>query len=375
MSEEISNLAIKNFLDLSKVLELRDNDVVSHYTSVSALKGMLENLTFRASHVFYMNDPADGADLYDSVIFSIKKYLIGKRFDNQILEIEKKFGKIEVFNESDYSDVNSILVNDFSAEWLFQIFQHMFERKYIVSRGASSGYEDVYVVSFVKDSSEDLVNHWMSYGKDGFGVKIDFSIKPLFDGFNLYFSSVFSDDIMRGSTVYLGSCLYESSKQIANRAVNFVRSLVEMVSRGFDFENDKMILYKISRAIMEISALIKHKSYKNEDECRLLLSSLPIESGQVNYNVSGSLVQPYRLVGLNWDAIEKITCGPRSDFRSDHAITHLTENLRYHYIQEISKIIKDGRDEYFKSKWKRYMPPSRELNIVRSAVRYVGKES
>lgn len=247
-----------------------------HYTTGAGLLGMLKdysvdnpNLTMRATHYMYMNDP--------------KEYIYGQELCLDIIEeIEEELG----INEDDR--IKKIVS---SAD-----FQKVFR---VLSRRIRGHIPYLISLSHAKDS----LHMWSMYA-NGNGIAIRFNEDKL------------------GNITNLKECIYyqdqNSDELVYNRIKQDIRMLYEKLNS--DEEKGEARIQQaayISTIIFNfIGTRIKHPAYKNEQEVRItprINNQVPIKE-QERFRDKDGLIIPFIEFKIPFDIVESIMVGPTADF-------------------------------------------------------------
>ena len=245
-----------------------------HYTTGAGLLGMLKdysvdnpNLTMRATHYMYMNDP--------------KEYIYGQEICLDIIdEIEEGLG----INEDDR--IKKIVT---SAD-----YQKAFRD---VSRRIRGHIPYLISLSYAKDS----LHMWSMYA-NGNGIAIRFNEEKL------------------SNITNLKECIYykNSDELVYNRIKQDIRRLYEELNS--DEEKGEIRIQQavdISTIICYvIGTRIKHNAYNIEQEVRItprINNQVPIKE-QERFRDKDGLIIPFIEFKIPFDIVESIMVGPTADF-------------------------------------------------------------
>lgn len=128
-----------------------DVTALYHYTSISGLKGIIENGCLHASNVRYMNDA--------------KEFFFGPDYFSKVLPHP-------AFFRQELPDINKKSLIDHFVELLFVQALQNFKRD---SRELAADY---FVISFSKNP--DVLSQWRGYGKENAGYCIKFNYQKLY---------------------------------------------------------------------------------------------------------------------------------------------------------------------------------------------------
>lgn len=138
-----------------------------------------------------------------------------------------------------------------------------------------------FIVSF--SDEPNLLSQWRAYCRDG-GVSIGFDYETLKN---------FNNEKLYGS-VKLYQCNYDDSKKIVRSSLNSLKEI--------DF-------YLLAEAIGKVAPFVKHKSFKEERERRIMI----MNPRKVHFGPKQSLIIPYcelDLSGFTNLGIKEINIGP-----------------------------------------------------------------
>ena len=221
-----------------------------HYTTMSALFGMLNNLDeknddsirFWASHISYMNDPAE----YNFFISALS---------NAVFRYEKLHGLSKRYFR------------------LKQAYDTI---------GALAG--DFYILSL--SENQDNLSMWRAYGSNGQGVAIGFKTKDLK-----------SIDIQKENECDLKKIEYFDYEELIGQ---FDKMEIEKIYK--ELGKAKM---EIDKAILEKRIVYKDISYADEREWRIIK-----QCTECNFREKSGLIVPYTEINIPMGAIDHIYIGP-----------------------------------------------------------------
>lgn len=352
---------------LKKMVDV--NSTVSHYTNFSSLKGIIETGLIRASHCMYMNDPSDGMEFYDCFIAILMDLLKNTKFEYDIARLYAEASG-SAFVEPSYLANPNIS----SSERIYRIFklcEKLIRDKNSSFKGDSFNLNDLYLISFVVESENDYVGNWMSYGDDGFGVRIDINVGRAVLAAKDFIEKNMPHDVkpeafIQFNSLGLYACEYLDAQEIRDKASQFLSHIDPIFDFSFpDDEAFNLSLEAIAISMFGVSSLIKNKSYSFERECRLIIKGIPAKKTNIGYHVSRQYLKPYREIGFDRNGISKIICGPRCDLRSVNSIYHLISTTKSKQFEK-HKSSKEFSDIGM-------MPIIDMPYVVKSSVKYVGK--
>ncbi len=241
-------------------------ETLYHYTSFSGLLGIVNSKALWASDIRYMNDSAEMRHTAE---------LIG--------------AEIAVRRASGHPNPN--LLNQF-LDWVF----HRFTNGHML-----------FAASF--RSNGNLLSQWRGYSSMGKGVSIGFNAKHLLACANL-------------QSFQVGRCIYSTSEQ--EKLIRQVLDEVEILTNrrkesGHDSESYYDIFEMIESDLLRIAAILKHPSFQEEEEWRIVS---PVLTEYVNspvlFREGTSMLVPYVEFGLRVEQnsqmpVEHIFLGPTTN--------------------------------------------------------------
>jgi hypothetical protein len=274
------------------------NGIFYHYTSVNGLCGIIENSCIHATHISYLNDPSE-EEYFQTIL--------------EILLIQDKVIK----------DIYSILYN----------------RSY---ENSFANYEK-FIISFCELS--DSLPMWNYYSRgNGYnlGLHLDNIIKRTKEIENLY---SFKSKIVYDHDEQL-KILSKIFKKHKNKAEKYRKLSAKMVDcQRLNNENDyQLYSYEQSELIASfmdelsiIKKMVKHPSYSNEREVRLIIET-DEEYNQIYYrNSSNGCIIPFIKIpiSLNED-IFSITLHPLQNNLGLNGLKHLLNNKHINLKENVS---------------------------------------
>ncbi|MGH1440182.1 MAG: DUF2971 domain-containing protein [Cellvibrionaceae bacterium] len=211
-------------------------ELLYHYTTISGLKGIVESQSIWASDVRYMNDSAE------------LQYIISLLKDcSESFQHHKKF------------------LNQF-IDWM--------------SHRVANGHM-VFAISF--RANGNLLSQWRGYSQIGKGVSIGFKTEDIVS-------------LAKPRGFQLGACIYQRDKQVA--LINDVIENLLHIAQGrelnvalADFDS---LFNQIEADMLKIAALLKHPSFVEEDEWRLVSPAITDYLGEpVHFREGTSMMIPY----------------------------------------------------------------------------------
>lgn len=240
----------------SRLYAERTRSVLYHYTSLSGLEAIIESRTIWASEIRYLND---AAEMHHTAAVLRE-------------EIEKR------------------LRQGTGSKELLERF-----REWILDRLVNGNM--LFVVSFTTNGN--LLSQWRGYGNVGKGVSLGFAPGAVYDCAEL-----------QGFEV--GRCIYDEATQ-RRIAQGVVTALERSAAKAADREAERLFV-SLEGDLLRIATLLKHPSFKEEDEWRVVSPVLSEDSeDRVCYREGISMLVPYIKFGLDCTTklqFEHIVLGP-----------------------------------------------------------------
>lgn len=236
---------------------MEDTKPLYHYTSQKGLIGILENQNVWMTNILYLNDSSEFTHTIDLVKSELRK---------RKEDLEKR-GLPLIPNEKNLFDRYN------TVERVLDIFlSEMVTESYVFS---------------LSTKGNDL-NQWRGYCPKEGGFSVQFDTMKL--------SSII-DNLGKSKKYVIKKCIYDERKKI-----ELVKSLVDKIG------DDKKTFYT---ELVDISSYIKHESFQDEQEYRIIYHKEPDEK---KYRVGNSMIIPYiERILLDDDdklPISKIIVGP-----------------------------------------------------------------
>lgn len=263
-----------------------------HYTGIGSLLGIVENRTIWASHIYYLNDSAEiiyARDILLEVIASRSESL--SKAEKDFLCLFKK--------------------------WLKNF--------------SSIAY---YLFVFSLSEEPNLLSQWRSYTPHGKGVSIGFSSNLLLR-------------VVKAQELKISRCLYDRQEQeelmlglLKKMLISFGQlDLSNNSSNSSSYYED--FLGNCRKDILQLFSIIKHPSFKEEREWRIITNyyqkcTIP----QIKFREGASMLVPYFEINIDPNGnekllFEKVILGPSqhnelsysalSDFLSNKAVCNKTK--------------------------------------------------
>lgn len=199
-------------------------DLLYHYTGLEGLEGILRERMIWATDVRYLNDSSE-------VHYS--REVIGRRAADREEELSETYG--------------GLLARGTAA-----------------GLGGSAMFPDTFVASFCEDG--DNLTQWKTYGRGGHGFALGFDWESL-----LQLSQV--------SSYSLVPIIYDTARQ-DERVDHVIDEAADQYAawggETSDLTSAKQVLL-VTYALMVVLWSIKHPSYADERECRLVHMMLPLD--------------------------------------------------------------------------------------------------
>lgn len=255
---------------LQELLGTTSKKSIYHYTSIEALKSILEKKTLWLSDISFMNDESEIKYTFDLVceyLDSVKKY------DGEFKDFIKK-------------GLNNIK-NGYNNEMRY----------------------NYYVISF--SLNPDSLPIWVYYTKNSnsAGFNIEFDKRDIT-------SLIKNHSMMHGCLS--GLVIYNKTKQkaairnILNKYFNMYKESPE--EEAWNAPKKASILSAFSDLLL-LSLFLKSSYFKNEEEFRIVIPVLQIKDNQyidLNFRISNGMLIPYVEVSFkeNQDVVKGITISP-----------------------------------------------------------------
>lgn len=223
----------------------RPSGTLYHYTSLSGLEGILNTSSLWASDIRYLNDAAEMQHTAEVI-------------------------RIEIAKRLESGSGNPTLLSQFK-EWIFDRLEngHM-----------------LFVASFTANGN--ILSQWRGYCQHGKGVSLGVD-----SGFIL--------DCATRQSFQIGKCIYDYDRQmqLASQIIASIERLAEQVgeadkSRRHPSQSFHDIFEAVESDILRIASLLKHPSFKEEDEWRVVSPVLTnYITSPICYREGHSMLVPY----------------------------------------------------------------------------------
>ena len=300
-----------------------------HYTTLDALVGLFSDCTsennkivFWASHALFSNDITEKKIWYEIFFDALIEF--EKQYEN-IIEEDFKFSEVYKDNK-DFYDINFRTVN------IFENYTH-------------TGEGLNYFISLSRN--EDTLSMWEMYAKRGTGIAIGFNDKKL----KSYVENLHQKNKeLRG---YLRECIYHKKEEsVKHEMLETMKaqylSYKKLSDKKFedfgrlygkaDASNIRKFrtLYLLSFFNIDLSTMIKDKSFFYENEVRILIK----ENRELNFRVSNNLITPYIKYPIDASLIERIIIAPVANFELNKIA--VSKMLSYKGVNNEIPIIKSS---------------------------------
>lgn len=257
-----------------------------HYTSLNSVRGIVDTGSLRATEIRYFSDAAEMKHAGDQL--------------SSIISFR------DIFGESDSKLLNQL------REWL--------------SHRLTAGHQ-LYVACFTANGN--LLSQWRSYCPTAKGVSLGFNAEKL------------CATATRQSW-QVGKCIYDPEKQrdIVNRILNEIERLAK--KRGENTDPSKRnpansfhdIFEKIETDLLRVAALLKHPSFHEEQEWRIVSPAITnFVEAPIEYREGSSMLVPFMEFRLPEAAdrrlaIEHVILGPtpNSEISMESLSNYLSKN-------------------------------------------------
>ena len=274
---------------------------IYHYTSGSALLGIISNSEFWATDISFLNDHQEHVFGYNACVEYVK-------------ELERK---------EDHPEY---------GEWVKSLYQQLINasKRNVIDR-------QTYIVSFSKRS--DSIAHWFSYCEKNQGYCIEFEENDFLDGVEEGMPSelfVRFEDVNYADSESFAAGLGEvisrdwivstmlDAHKAAQRLNIDVHDQNSKHADNFLFSLSHDLMLSLFKRMMYSSCSYKSEGFHHESERRLILlekNMTPIDDSQPNrkFRERNGAIFPYTSIGFNKHSIKSILIGPCSDYEFKRA--------------------------------------------------------
>jgi hypothetical protein len=247
---------------IAEVFSNTPKETLYHYTTFKGLFGIVESRELWASDVRYMNDAAEIRHTVD-----LLKQEVGVRIEA--------------------GSTKSTLLTAF-VEWL---------RKKL-----SNGHL-LFAASFRENGN--LLSQWRGYSTVGKGVSVGFDPEII-------------SCLAKQQGFKVARCIYKSSEQ--QLLIKKVVDAVEVLAESRDSRNYEDIFVEIESDILLLTAVLKHPSFEEEAEWRVISPSFAEQDcPEVKFREGSSMIVPYISFSLIFEqalAVRHVYLGPSPNSRN-----------------------------------------------------------
>lgn len=268
---------------INKIKSQKNKKPIYHYTSQSGLIGIIRNKSIWATDIFYLNDAQEFNYALDLLRDELQ-WLLDQINRGELGDIEKE----GAFAKQIYELIN------------LSIREPILDYKY-----------HVFVCSF--SEKDDLLSQWRAYCPNGSGFSIGFTYSQLQNAIEKY-------------GFWLSKCIYNREDQ-KNAIKNLIREwgcrYIEGLSLFSNLAKDQRtkelvdaigdVSFDFIKAFIHLSPLLKHPSFSEEKEWRLISAPISINHLRVRWREGSSMIIPYFDCPLHEDEsmeIDAVTVGP-----------------------------------------------------------------
>lgn len=234
---------------------MHNPDILYHYTTLSGLKGIIENGKIWATNILYLNDS--------------EEFFNAREAFNSVFETMWDTPKIMDVLAKEEKDFLSLL-----GRRIEKIFEYN-----------EDGFK-VFVSSF--SESADKLSQWRGYCPDGSGICVGFDFISL-------------DDLagcQLEKCIYVKQSMSSSEEQDGfNRVFEFIKGYLEKFQSFKKDQNreekKEPLLQSFERDFLEFAAKVKHPGFKEENEWRLILTLDDTVDKKILYRSGKSMLIPY----------------------------------------------------------------------------------
>lgn len=243
-----------------------------HYTNCEAFMGIVQNLEFWASHIKFMNDNTEAELAYNILMGGIKR-----ESKNQVEALTKKV-----------------------KEAIDAAYQSM----------------DVFIVSFSKN--DDDINQWRGYANSV--PSYDLIIRTKYLSKEILTPKKISEinDIVTGNKTpadiqtFLLPCLYKDEQHKV--------LLLDLITKFKKAKTEDAVI-QIARQFLFYAPLIKDKSYKDENEWRLIIHLNKNQYEKISFRKGKSYIVPFYKQKINANCIDGVVIGSCPNLQIQHQAT------------------------------------------------------
>lgn len=247
---------------LDSILSKKPPKKLYHYTTANGIVGIFTTKTIWATNIHHLNDSTEFTYAID--------------LTNSLIE--------ELYSESENKEILEYIQNYIKTV-----------RKVHVS-----------VISLTKDP--DLLSMWRAYSNHTNGYSLGFTVDLL-------------KPIMEKQGLFLAPCIYKKEDQI-QLLTELLESTIELYtqlrSRSFSEDEIKQACYSaFFTNFFKISPLLKHPTFVDENEWRMVSKLLRIDDPNWGFRVANSVIIPHYFLNLSYPEfthpIKTIYIGPNAN--------------------------------------------------------------
>jgi len=222
-------------------LKLKPPTLLYHYSGPQAVIGILKNKEIWATNTSFLNDFNELYEASNTAKNVIENLLRQEGVDNDEFEVLEK-----------------------------------------MRQSAGSAAKRYYVCSFTEEG--DSLSQWRAYCPKSGGYAIGFPSAHLFD-------------LAREMGWMLVKCVYDNSEKyrIVREVINsyLAEYRDKRTSGNIDEETVKNIVWRFYQHLAQIGGVIKHNSFSEENEWRLISPNIPEKTERIEFRPGVSSVVPY----------------------------------------------------------------------------------
>lgn len=294
-----------------------------HYTTMEGARGIIESQSLWNTHYKFLNDASEGTHAYSilsDIMYPYVKKEVDKLIDNGAIDADTLI--------AEHGSLKDIILE---------------ETETLVSIPLKLAGKDIYVTSLCGETEDNYVNEngllsqWRGYGADG-GVAIVFDTAKLEELFKLETDEFGYNALILGDVVYSDKphkMIEELGEDLMGNLIKYYTQAFTLLISGQKPDIDDDITRDAYGALVEFMGRLKHHSFKEEDEVRLLsqplvhtqkIRKLAEEKGselqtekEVHWRKPSGIDIPYIVLFSNPDItlpIKKVIVGPHKDKHS-----------------------------------------------------------
>jgi len=227
-----------NFTTIIDHFNQKPTQLLYHYATQQGLLGIMKSKCLWASSIHFLNDSLEFKHAFELLRDEINTRL------SDAEELEKAF-------------LNSVL-----------------------SSFTSTSYLNIFVCSFSEEG--DLLSQWRAYSANGTGYSLGIHYNDL-------------SSLIQGQNFKLVKCIYDINDQkviIRNLLRNAVLNYVENRKTNISATINIHLAYFLED-FLRIAPILKHDSYYEEQEWRLISPQISLDNSEVDFREGKSTIVPY----------------------------------------------------------------------------------